>query len=72
MWGVRSPQASHKYTQNGYKLDFFIIQKTRFKASPVLNIIPFPSPLRRGLGRGAGKSLPEGFHIWLNYEPFAV
>jgi hypothetical protein len=20
----------------------------------------------------AGRGLPEGFHIWLNYEPFAV
>jgi hypothetical protein len=37
-----------------------------------LNIIPFPSPLRRGLGRGAGRGLPEGFHIWLNHEPIAV
>jgi hypothetical protein len=41
----------------------FYHTNNKFKASPVLNIIPFPSPLRRGLGRG----LPEGFHIWLNY-----
>jgi hypothetical protein len=26
--------------------------KNKFKASPVLNIIPFSSPKRRGLGRG--------------------
>jgi len=32
-----------------------------FKASPVLNIIPFPSPLRRGLGRGAKERFGEGF-----------
>jgi hypothetical protein len=31
-----------------------------FKASPVLNVIPFPSPLRRGLGRGAGERFGEG------------
>ena len=27
--------------------------ETPLQTSPVLNVIPFPSPLRRGLGRGA-------------------
>ena len=41
----------------------FYHTKNKFKVSPVLNIIPFPSPLRRGLGRGAGRGLPEGLKI---------
>jgi len=28
---------------------------TPLQTSPVLNVIPFPSPKRRGLGRGAGR-----------------
>jgi hypothetical protein len=35
--------------------------ETPLQTSPVLNVIPFPSPLRRGLGRGAGR----GFELVL-------
>ncbi|MEY3255101.1 MAG: hypothetical protein RLZZ29_232 [Cyanobacteriota bacterium] len=29
--------------------------ETPLQTSPVFNVIPFPSPKRRGLGRGAGR-----------------
>ena len=39
----------------------FYHTKNKFKTSPVLNVIPFPSPKRRGLERG-----------FIFDEPFAV
>ena len=38
----------------------------------IIKAAPLSLPCRGGSARGAGRGLQEGFHIWLNYEPFAV
>jgi hypothetical protein len=54
------------------ELRLFYNITNRLKASGNHKSCSFSLPCRGGSGRGAGRGLQEGFHIWLNYKQFAV